>query len=248
METLTSSIILKGQILLKYKSIFIVTYGRSGSTLLMGILNSIDGVHLKGENKNSFYNLFLIYKLYKNSKLNDNGSLGLDHAWYGVDSVDCDLLLECIREMGKVILSHDGADCIGFKEIRYRHIKNDFDEYLNFLENLYPRAAFVFNTRNHRDVVKSGWWRRQKKYKVISDLRQTEALFREYSSGKDNCFHISYEDLVNRSENFLKLFDFLGSTFQEDAVEEAFNIKYSHRTRARACKLARASKLWKVGW
>jgi hypothetical protein len=35
---------------IKYGSILIVTYGRSSSTLLQGVLNTIDGVRVTGEN------------------------------------------------------------------------------------------------------------------------------------------------------------------------------------------------------
>ena len=42
--------------------VLIVTHGRTGSTLLQGILNTIDGFHIKGENKNVAFHLFQSYK------------------------------------------------------------------------------------------------------------------------------------------------------------------------------------------
>ena len=37
--------------------VFVMTYGRSGSTLLMGILNSIPGWLLRGENRHAMRHL-----------------------------------------------------------------------------------------------------------------------------------------------------------------------------------------------
>lgn len=37
---------------MKFNHILIITYGRSGSTLLMSLLNTVDGVLIAGENYN----------------------------------------------------------------------------------------------------------------------------------------------------------------------------------------------------
>ena len=47
---------------LKFRHILIITYGRSGSTLLQGVLNGIEGVVLRGENDNAFFDLYKTYK------------------------------------------------------------------------------------------------------------------------------------------------------------------------------------------
>ena len=36
-----------------------VTYGRSGSTLLMGLLNTLPGYLIRGENRDALHHLFL---------------------------------------------------------------------------------------------------------------------------------------------------------------------------------------------
>ena len=41
----------------RFRTVNIVTYGRSGSTLLMGLLNAIDGYRIRGENFNCFEEL-----------------------------------------------------------------------------------------------------------------------------------------------------------------------------------------------
>ena len=68
---------------LNFDVILIITYGRSGSTLLQGILNSISGVLVRGENANMCYHVFYAYQAileakkfgFKNTKFN---TLGLE--------------------------------------------------------------------------------------------------------------------------------------------------------------------------
>ena len=48
--------------------VVIITYGRSGSTLLQSLLNSIDGVHISGENGGIINQLYYTYKKIKNYK------------------------------------------------------------------------------------------------------------------------------------------------------------------------------------
>lgn len=47
---------------LRYNHILIITYGRSGSTLIQGILNAIPGVRVFGENGNVFFDLYKTFK------------------------------------------------------------------------------------------------------------------------------------------------------------------------------------------
>ena len=42
--------------------VFVVTYGRSGSTLLMGLLNSIPGFLIRGENWDALHHLFRFHQ------------------------------------------------------------------------------------------------------------------------------------------------------------------------------------------
>ena len=51
---------------MKFDSVLIVTYGRSGSTLLQGILNSIEGCLIRGENDNFCFALYQAHQSIKN--------------------------------------------------------------------------------------------------------------------------------------------------------------------------------------
>jgi len=59
---------------MNFPSVLIITYDRSGSTLLQGILNSIDGCLIRGENNGFCLHLFLAQQ---HPERHSNG------VWYG---------------------------------------------------------------------------------------------------------------------------------------------------------------------
>ena len=72
------------------KYTLIVTHGRTGSTLLQGILNAIDGWHIKGENHNFAYGLYLsIQALTKSSEMRlKSDPSSPTSPWFGIKEYD----------------------------------------------------------------------------------------------------------------------------------------------------------------
>lgn len=68
-------------------TIFIVTYGRSGSTLLQTVLQSIPGAHILGENNNIMFHLWRAFGAARGAKVawGPKGSEKAHHPWYGAD-------------------------------------------------------------------------------------------------------------------------------------------------------------------
>ena len=58
-----------------WRTALIITYGRTGSTLLMGLLNKIDGYLIRGENNNCFHSLFKFVKSLEQTRLLQGNSL-----------------------------------------------------------------------------------------------------------------------------------------------------------------------------
>ena len=73
------------------KSVFIVTWGRTGSTLLNKILNSTPGVDIRGENNNT---LWYIFKAWQRAKYMKGYCGPKSHTtsgpWYGAPKVNPD--------------------------------------------------------------------------------------------------------------------------------------------------------------
>jgi len=211
---------------LNYKSLLIVTYGRSGSTLLQGVLNDIDGVLIKGENFNFCFSLYQSYQLLANAKLKAQNSKGNTNSptapWFGADDYDLEKYKKGLGKVVEELLLGDakGICCYGFKEVRYGDIpKIELLRYLSFLADMLPSLGIVFNTRDLDEVVKSGWWKTKKSRKTKKLLGAVEVGFREYSSMNNNCFAITYADVVNKTKVLEELHDFIGASYDEKRID-----------------------------
>ena len=87
---------------MNFSSVLIVTYGRSGSTLLQGLLNSIDGCVVRGEKYNFCHGLFAAYKSLQRTH-NEFGKVESSrfstHPWYGASLLDENQFLRDARSL-----------------------------------------------------------------------------------------------------------------------------------------------------
>ena len=218
---------------LKYRHIFIVTYGRSGSTLLQGILNTIKGVIIRGENGNIFFDMYQSFNKLHRLKEKHNNSVLPNQSWYGVNFFNSKWLLKNYQNLARAILATNGYPneaeiCFGFKEIRYDRIDGEIEPYLDFLTQLFPNPAFIFLTRNLDDVANSAWWKEINRETVISNLQNTEARFFDYAGKNKNCYHIRYEEIVKNGQELKDLYHFLGADYQPDLINSALSIPHSY--------------------
>ncbi len=230
LPTVISERLVRGNRNLRFDYIFIISYGRSGSTLLQGVLNTIRGVLIRGENNN------VVEKLYQADKAL-RGALrfqGLkpETAWYGIESADLEAFRSGLRRNVVDCILRPGIRniAVGFKEIRYTTTEisdADFEEYLDFMRTVFPRAAFVFNTRDLSEVVTSKWWADDPDSMRI--LSATEDRFHKYLHRKlPDCFHVHYNDYVEDATALIPLFDFLGAKFDQAKVQAAMSKKHSY--------------------
>ena len=227
---------------MNFRHLLIVTYGRSGSTLLQGLLNSIDGCLVRGENFNACRGLFMAYDAIretrrKNGEMSSSGCA--TSPWYGAFLLDEERFLQDAREMLLHQLvpeeSAGSYHCIGFKEVRYLgevwpctvDAAEKLSGYLDFLSRLLPGCALVFLTRDHEQVVGSAWWRGRNPVLLKERLRFFEEVLAQYAEGKEWVYQLDYSDLVERSPRVRGLFDFLGTPYQEDRVEEVLSTRHS---------------------
>jgi hypothetical protein len=219
---------------MKYESILIITIGRSGSTLLQGILNSIEGCVIRGENNNFCYHLFESYNALKDAKTHYAKEDTPTHSWFGYSSLDDDLFLEHIKDLIKKLLLAEKINdprisCYGYKEIRYTqyHVKNFF-EYLEFLKKVFPKVAFIFNTRNHDDIVMSGWWSKMDSDQVRKAVIDLETKFQIYCKNNNNAYSISYEDLISKSDKLRTMYKFLGAKYNTLKIDRILKTKHGY--------------------
>lgn len=197
--------------------LFVVTYGRSGSTLLTGVLNSIPGYLIRGENKNYVYGLFQSHTgaVARQRTFRSKKPLTPESPWYGIDTYDPDAAVRLMRELVVSTLLHPADDTrvLGFKEIRYN--QKDLVEYLQFMRSVFPGARFVFNSRNHADVLRSKWWTDKNPANLSGFQQRLDAAERAHA---DVSFHVHYDDYKDDPEQLRGLFDFLGEPFDSSQV------------------------------
>ncbi len=223
--------------MLKFSSILIITYGRSGSTLLQGVLNSISGCLIRGENNNFCFDLFNSWKSILKAK--EKYAPFVENPWYGSHLLNDSLFLSNCKNLIYTLITADKAHsldaiCYGFKEIRYTTTNMDsqtFEEYLQFLSRIFPNPAFVFNTRKITDVAKSEWWKKQPEQEVFNLIESTESNFSKYQLRyPEKCFAITYEDIVEKSVNLKSLYDFLGADYKEYIIDEVLSKPHSYKS------------------
>ncbi|WP_315857500.1 sulfotransferase [Microbulbifer agarilyticus] len=215
----------------------VVTYGRSGSTLLQGLLNSIPGYYIRGENSNFCWGLYKSYQSLVHSMSFNNDKFGSisspSHPWFGVSMMDESEFLKSMSHLAcGQLLDSDSQDVRvrGFKEISYisPQILQDFDGYLGFLQKIFPDVGFVFNVRDNDAVANSGWWKNRDPEQVKKSLRNAEKTFEKYvSEHPENSTLISYEGLLS-GVDAEKLYGFLGESFDKKSFERVIGTRHSY--------------------
>lgn len=214
--------------------VFVVTYGRSGSTLLQTLLQSIDGYFFRGENANAFLPVFDSYRraLSLRHKFNIRRPVPPTGPWYGADEVDPDAYARALTDVfiRQVLRPSAGARVVGFKEIRYHEIpENLFEPYLDFIRDMFAPAKIIFNMRDWRAVIKSSWWATMREGKVRDMVETADAAYRAYADRHaDSCFLLNYDDYKADPEALKPLFDFLGEPFSPDHVRSLMTNRLKH--------------------
>jgi hypothetical protein len=207
--------------------LFVVTYGRSGSTLLGGILSSTPGFLIRGENGGALYHLYRFHRTCTSEQQARRGTLAPRHPQFGIEGYPSGVALADIRALvlDTLIRPEPGSRVVGFKEIRWHYA--DLDGYVDFLRQVFPGARFVVNTRDLEEVARSKWW--ADRPGARAELEQTDTRLRSLAAslGAD-AFHVHYNDYVADPGRLRDLFEWLGEEFDEHRVREAMAVTYSY--------------------
>jgi hypothetical protein len=211
--------------------LFIVTYGRSGSTLLQGILSSTPGVTIRGENGAVLQDLFRFHDTASGHRdrltRNRVNQIPETHPWWGIDGYRDETALRDMRTlMLETVLRPDpGTRVVGFKEIYW--MPERLPDYLAFIRTVFPGARFVLNTRNLDDVAKSKWWARN------ADARhELELMEKQFVDGLaelgDDAYRVHFDDYVADPSVLRGLFEWLGEPWDEERVRAVMSVEHSY--------------------
>lgn len=218
--------------------VFVMTYGRSGSTLLQGVLNAIPGYLVRGENRWALGHLQRYHQVLAKERRSQRrqqrkrgdveGASTAEHPFYGVDGFPVKASLEGIRELALATLLRPGPDTrvTGFKEIRWgRH--EDLEDHLTWLCRVFPGARFVVNTRDLTAVGRSKWWADTPD--AAEQLATEEARILAAADGLgDAAFRVRYDEWAADPAALRPLFDWLGEEYDEARVRAVLDVRHSY--------------------
>jgi hypothetical protein len=208
------------------RHVFIVTYGRSGSTLLMGILNSSPGWLLRGENRDAVHHLYTFHRtMARESTRRRGASQSPTHPFFGIAGFP---RKRSLRMLGNVVTEtvlrpEPDTRVTGFKEIRWNH--DDAELYVAWLVRVFPGARFVVNTRNRADVLRSGWWADGDQSQKLADVEAR--LLRLADDLGEAAYHVHYDDYVADPAVLRGLFEWLDEPFDEERIRAVLAVRHS---------------------
>lgn len=199
------------------KFILICSTGRSGSTTLQRIINTIKDSHINGENYGAINNLLECYYNIKKTNLQKKSFYG----WY--NNYDIENVKNNIKNTILSILNNDKSKKIlGFKEIRYFDCIHLIDEFIE----LFPNTKVICHISDDLErQSKSKWWK--EKYNSKEYLEKYNNQLINYSKNNKNCYLSYMKNLFNINE-INKMFIFLGEELHENKYNYIINNKIDY--------------------
>lgn len=218
--------------------VFVVTYGRSGSTLIQAVLNAIPGYLIRGENNNALLGLYKSWRALVRSPdiarmLREARASGPDHPWFGAEAIDSDAYRASLcATFTQYVLRPDATTKVcGFKEIRTLADPGAFADYLGFLQTGFPNTRIIFNTRDAEDVCRSSWWRRHDPQEVKAMVTAADSVFRAHvADNPGRAVLLRYEDYTVDHTALEPLFALLGDRPDEAALRAIMARRLTHAT------------------
>jgi hypothetical protein len=148
--------------------VFVVTYGRSGSTLVQGMLNTMPRTLVRGENGLYVQHLFRAWQATDEIRQKRKGASARKptNAFFGINSLTRPRFVRSAQRLvTSGLLGKEDAkdyDRLGFKEVDWHQIAPaETEPFFAWLEEVCPGASYVLNTRDVEQVLGSGFWQRQ---------------------------------------------------------------------------------------
>jgi len=207
--------------------LFVMTYGRSGSTLVQGLLNSIPGYLIRGENSAALNHLHAFHRTLVDESGRGNlvNRRKVTHPFFGMPDFPPAVSLADIRRLvlDTVLRPEPDTRVTGFKEIRW--YQEDLAAYVAFLRDVFPGARFVVNTRNQADVLRSKWWAKKDNAAYLAGIE--ERILGVAADLGDAAYHLRYDEFVADPASLRGLFDWLGEEFDLATVQATLDTRHS---------------------
>jgi len=217
------------------KVILICATGRSGSTTLQRILNTIPNSNFCGENFGALNSLLEFYKKLKYASVNNvpghfNPATyekiiekNVKPSWY--NSYDFVKTVNMVRSLIiNLFKNKETTNVWGFKEIRYDNGKIGL---IKEFKELFPQTKVIIQLRDIRSQVNSGWFKNDRNASQYLKKYNLE-LHKFYLENRDFCYFTTFEKMFN-IQNLRTIFHFIDCIehFNETEIEKILknNIK-----------------------
>lgn len=215
------------------RHVFLISYGRTGSTLLMALLSNHAGVLVRGENNMLMAHFQRAYDALQSKY--DPVATVTSSPYFGGHLYNDAALVPLFREFVEKFLAGDrNIDefrVLGFKEAHYdgriwtddpeadqknpRFDNNIIIRELAFLKKLFPDCLFVFNTRDPSDVIRSDF----NSGRRIERFAGLNALYHEMARAHDGLV-VDYSDIADFGPQTQRVFERLGLKWDQKIVTD----------------------------
>jgi hypothetical protein len=213
------------------KIILICATGRSGSTTMQRLLNTIPNSNFCGENFGALNSLLEFYKKLKYSTINNIPGhfkpasykqiveKNIKPSWY--NSYNLERTVQMIKIMiTSLFKNNETTNVWGFKEIRYDNGKINL---IKEFKELFPQTKVLIQIRDIKSQANSGWFKNDKN--AYNYLRKYNLeLHKFYMENRDFCYFMTFEKMFDK-QYLRNLFQYIDCIeyFNEQEIDKILN-------------------------
>ena len=198
------------------KIVLICATGRSGSTTMQRIINSVPNSNICGENFGAINSLLEFYKRIKTTTFDyvpghlrpasyeDIISKDVKPSWY--NSYNFQQTVRMIKMLiASLFKNKEATNIWGFKEIRY---DNGDIKYLKEFKELFPQTKVIIQVRGNIAAQSQSSWLKKDKNAIQYLNALNNQFYNFYNHNKEWCYFTTFEKMFDM-ENIKKIFEFI---------------------------------------
>lgn len=214
------------------KIVLICATGRSGSTTIQRIINTVPNSNICGENFAAINALLEFYRRLKDTTINYvPGHLtpftydylikkNIKPSWY--NSYNYNNMIQMIRIMIiNMFKNNEVTNLWGFKEIRYN---SGQIKYVKDFKELFPQTKVIIHVRENIKAQSQSGWHKEDKNAINYLANTTQELITFAQQNREWCYLSTFERMFDRN-NLQNLFSFIDcrEKYDENKVTEVLN-------------------------
>ena len=198
------------------KIVLICATGRSGSTTMQRIINSVPNSNICGENFGAINSLLEFYKRIKTTTFDfvpghlrpasyeDIISKNVKPSWY--NSYNFQQTVSMIKMLiASLFKNSETTNVWGFKEIRY---DNGNINYIKEFKELFPQTKVIIQVRANIQAPSQSSWLKKDRNAVQYLNTLNNEFYNFYNHNKEWCYFTTFEKMFDM-ENIKKIFEFI---------------------------------------